>query len=75
MEIPQLNPQLNWTTELIERSHVPSFYNFGKDRIEISNSNSSSIVVCLFIAAETIVDSAGTILFPQVHFRIQGHVC
>jgi hypothetical protein len=40
---------LNWT----ERSHVSSLYVFVKDRIESTTSNSSSIIIWLFVAAET----------------------
>jgi hypothetical protein len=43
---------LSQFSELYERSHVSSLYNFGKDRTEITTSNSSSIIVCLFVAAE-----------------------
>jgi hypothetical protein len=39
--------------EVTERSHVSSLYNFGKDRIEITTSKSSSIITCLHVAAET----------------------
>jgi hypothetical protein len=35
-----------------ERSHVSSLYNFGKNRMEITTSNSSSIIVCLSVAVE-----------------------
>jgi hypothetical protein len=49
---------LSSTTGLIQRSHVSSLYNFGKDRIEITTSNSSSIIVWLFVAAETFVNPA-----------------
>jgi hypothetical protein len=58
---------LNSTTELTKRSHVSSLYNFGKDRIEITTSNSSTIIMCLFVAVETFVDSAATVWFPQVY--------
>jgi hypothetical protein len=44
------------TSGLTERSHVSSLYNFGKDRIEITTSNSSSVIVCLFLAAKTFSD-------------------
>jgi hypothetical protein len=37
------------TSELPERYHVSSLYNFGEDRIEITTSNSSSTIVCLFV--------------------------
>jgi hypothetical protein len=37
---------------LTERSHVSSLYNFGKNGIEITTSNSSTIIACLFVAAE-----------------------
>jgi hypothetical protein len=33
------------TSELTERSHVSSLYNFGKDQIEITTSNSSAIII------------------------------
>jgi hypothetical protein len=52
--------RLPWT----ERSHVPSLYNFGKNRIEITTSNSSCITVCSFVAAEAFVDSPATVWFP-----------
>jgi hypothetical protein len=42
-----------WT----ERSHVSSLYNFGKNRIEITTSNSSSIILCLFVVAETCIEN------------------
>jgi hypothetical protein len=51
---------------------VSLLYNFGKDRTEITISNSSSIIVCLFVAAETFVDSAATVWFPPFHFCIHG---
>jgi hypothetical protein len=41
------------TFELPERSHVSSLYNCGKDQIEITTSNSLSIILCLLVAAET----------------------
>jgi hypothetical protein len=41
------------TSELSEHSHMASLYKFGKNRIEITTSNSSSIIVCLFVSAET----------------------
>jgi hypothetical protein len=40
------------TSELTQRSHVSSLYNLGKNRIEATTSNSSSVIVCLFVAAE-----------------------
>jgi hypothetical protein len=45
------------TSEQTQRSHVSSLCNFRKDRIEITTSNSSSVVVCLFVAAETCLAS------------------
>jgi hypothetical protein len=42
---------LNWT-ELTQRSHVSSLYNFEKNRIEITISNISSISMCLSVAVE-----------------------
>jgi hypothetical protein len=39
---------LNWLSVLT----CPPFYNFGTDRIENTTSNSSSIIMCLFVAAE-----------------------
>jgi hypothetical protein len=75
---PQL---LSWTTELTRRSHVSSFYNFGKNRIEITTSNSSSI-----IAAETclasrclVIDVSAVLLWVHAcgvqascHIRYEG---
>jgi hypothetical protein len=46
---------------ILNCSHVSSLYIFGKGRIEITTSNSSSIIVCLFVAAETFVHSAATV--------------
>jgi hypothetical protein len=40
-------------TGLTQRSHVSSLNNFGKDRIEITASKSSFIIMCLSVAAET----------------------
>jgi hypothetical protein len=54
-------------TELTQLSHVSSLYNFGKDRIQITISKISSIIVCLFVSAETFIDSAATVWFPQVY--------
>jgi hypothetical protein len=45
--------ELNSTTELSERSHVSSLYNFGKNWTEITTSNCSFIIAYLFFAAET----------------------
>jgi hypothetical protein len=42
----------NYRTELTESSHVSSLYNFGKEWIEITTSNSSSIIACSSVAAE-----------------------
>jgi hypothetical protein len=43
------------TSTRVSHSHslFYSLYNFGKDQIEITTSNSVSIIVCLFVAAET----------------------
>jgi hypothetical protein len=68
---PQLNTRLS-SAQLLnstERSHVPSFYNFGKDRVDITSSSpSTSISVCLFVVAETFVVSVATLWFPRLHF-------
>jgi hypothetical protein len=52
----QLLNSLKW-------SHVSSLHNFGKDRVEVTTSNSSSIIACLFVS----VGSAATVWFPQVY--------
>jgi hypothetical protein len=41
----------------LERSHMTSLYNLGKDQIELTTTNSSSIIVYLFVAAETCLAS------------------
>jgi hypothetical protein len=40
---------------------MPFLYNFGKDRIEITTTSSSSIIVRLFVAAVTFIDSAAVV--------------
>jgi hypothetical protein len=45
--------ELNYWTELSQRSHMSSLYNFGKNLIEFTTSTSSSIITCLSVAAET----------------------
>jgi hypothetical protein len=42
---------------MIERSHGFSLYNFGKDRTEITTSNSFSIIMCLSVAAKACLAS------------------
>jgi hypothetical protein len=46
---------------------VPPFYSFGMNLIEITISNSSSIILCLSIAAETCVNFVATVWFPNVY--------
>jgi hypothetical protein len=40
------------TSEVTEHFHTSSIYNIGKGLMEITNSNSSSVILCLFVAAE-----------------------
>jgi hypothetical protein len=46
---------------------MSSLYNFRKNRIEITTSNTSSIIVNLFLATESFVDSAATVCFLEVY--------
>jgi hypothetical protein len=48
---------LNSTTELTGRCHVSSLYNFGRNRIEITTSNGSSVIMCLSVAEKIYLES------------------
>jgi hypothetical protein len=50
--------EVNYCTELTQHSHVSSIYDLGKNRVEITTSNSSSIIMCLSVPAETRVGTA-----------------
>jgi hypothetical protein len=65
---------LNSNTELTQRSHVSSHYDFGKDWIEINTSNSSSIILCLFFDTEACVNFVVTLRFPQAYLLLRRRV-
>jgi hypothetical protein len=48
-------------------NYVSPLYNFGTNRIQMTTSNSSLIIPCLSVAAETCVNSVATVWFPQAY--------
>jgi hypothetical protein len=57
---------LNWNIELTQRFHVSCFLcNLEKNRTEITSPSSSSIIMCLSVAAYTCVNFLAGLWFPQ----------
>jgi hypothetical protein len=49
----------------LRMNYTSIIYNFGANRIQITTSNSSPIVLCLSVAAETCVNFVANLWFPQ----------
>jgi hypothetical protein len=52
---------------LLRINYMSFLYNFGTNRIENTISNSSSIILCLSVAAETGVNFVTTVYFSRVY--------
>jgi hypothetical protein len=48
-------------------NYMSPFYNFGANRLDITTSNSSSIIPCPSVAAETCINFVATLWFPQAY--------
>jgi hypothetical protein len=60
------------TTELLtslrmNAHQLSPFYNFGEDRIQVTTPNSSSIILCLSVVAETCVNFVAAVWFSRVY--------
>jgi hypothetical protein len=55
-------------------NYVSPFYNFGEDRILVTASDSSSITLCLSVAAGTCDNFLATVWFPHKPIRCWGNV-